>query len=59
VKPNKYIVDHDSTVAIVPNLIKTDNDDNINWDDFLQTLEKLEKTIDEYNEGKISLLEPD
>jgi len=25
----------------------------------LQTLEKLEKTIDEYNEGKISLLEPD
>lgn len=59
VKPNKYIVDHESTVAIVPNLIKTDNDDNINWDDFLQTLEKLEKTIDEYNEEKISLLEPD
>jgi len=25
----------------------------------LQTLEKLEKTIDEYNEEKISLLEPD
>jgi len=25
----------------------------------LRTLEKLEKTIDEYNEGKISLLEPD
>jgi hypothetical protein len=46
-------------MTLVPNPIKTDDGDNINWDDFLQTLEKLEKTIDEYNEGKISLLEPD
>ena len=55
VKPKKYIVDHDATVAIVPNPIKTDDDDNIDWNDFLQTLEKLETTIDEYNEAKMTV----
>jgi len=47
-KPDKYRAGATSTLAVVQNAFETDKDGNIEIDNFIKTLQNLEKTIDEY-----------
>jgi hypothetical protein len=47
-KPDKYRAGATSTLAIIQNAFTTDNEGNIELDKFIATLQKLEKTLDEY-----------
>jgi len=48
VKPDKYRAGKTSTLAIIQNAFKVDNDGNLDIPKFMKTLKKLEKTLDEY-----------
>ncbi|KOY85589.1 hypothetical protein AD998_04975 [bacterium 336/3] len=48
IKPNKFRVAEKSTLAIVENAFKKDNNGDILMDNFYKTLKNLEKTIDDY-----------
>lgn len=52
VKPDKYRAGATSTLAIIENAFKVDNEGNLEIDKFIMTLKALEKTIDEYCEEK-------
>jgi len=47
-KPERYRVGETSTVAIIQNAFQSENNNNFDFNDFLMTLKKLEKTLDEY-----------
>ncbi len=47
-KPARYSTGETSTLAIVQNAFQSDKDGNFFFEDFLKTLKKLEKTLDEY-----------
>jgi len=48
VKPDKYRAGATSTLAIIENAFIADSDGNLDLDKFIETLKKLERTLDEY-----------
>jgi hypothetical protein len=47
-KPERYRVGETSTVAIIQHAFQSEDNNNFDFNDFLMTLKKLEKTLDEY-----------
>jgi hypothetical protein len=52
-KPDKYRAGETSTLAIIQNPFTVDSDGNFDIDQFVQTLKKLEKILDEYSADKV------
>jgi hypothetical protein len=51
-KPYRFSPGSTSTLAIVDNAFTVDNDGNLDLDKFIDTLKRLEKTLDEYCKDK-------
>lgn len=51
-KPNKYKAGETSTLAIIQNTFLLDSNGDFNLDLFIQTLKKIEKTLDEFTSDK-------
>ena len=52
VKPNIYRTGATSTVAVVKDAFLADKDDNFDFENFLNILRKVEKTLDDYKKEK-------
>jgi hypothetical protein len=55
-KPDKYRAGETSTLAIIQNPFTVDTDGTLDIDQFIQTLKKLEKILDEYSADKAKAL---
>jgi hypothetical protein len=51
-KPDKYRAGETSTLAIIQDAFKVDNEGNINFDQFIVTLKNIEQMLDEYSSDK-------